>query len=131
MTSHHRVLHTGPKLTIYAAIGPTGGCEAEAWLAALADRAKAQFLARFERLAEIGFLRSPEEMRELQCGSGEKVHEIKVPFGPGYRLYVIRVGRDWLATHGTTKPRDARVCTEATRARDIYRSYRERKAGGR
>lgn len=131
MTSQHRVLYTGRKLTIYAVVGPTGRCEAEVWLETLVDRAKAQFMARFERLAEIGFLRSPEEMRELQCGSGEKVHEIKVPFGPGYRLYVIRTGRDWLATHGTKKPREAKVCAEATRAREIFRSDRERQEGRR
>lgn len=69
-------------------------------------------------------------MRELQCGSGEKVHEIKVPSGPGYRLYVIRSGPDWLATHGSKKPRKSKVCAEASRAREIHSDFLQRQKGG-
>lgn len=72
------------------------------------------------RLAEVGWLRSPEFMRRLQVPGEPPVEEIKAHSGPGYRLYVIKEGINWVATHGRKKPKDRRVKREAERSRQIY-----------
>jgi putative component of toxin-antitoxin plasmid stabilization module len=79
-----------------------------------------QFKARFEAIAAVGTLRTPEMGRWIEGSGKPKIFEIKVDHGPGYRLYAIRHGKDWFVTHGSKKPKDRRVAHEAERARDIY-----------
>ncbi len=102
---------------MYATIDDNGDCGVKAWLTGLPIQAQVQFRARLERLAEIGHLRSPEEMRRLQC-AGEPVSEIKVR--SGYRLYTLPHGEDWVGTHGAKKPPDRKVCRQADIAREIW-----------
>ncbi|MGO9228556.1 MAG: hypothetical protein ACLQKA_05000, partial [Bryobacteraceae bacterium] len=85
-----------------------------------------QFQTSFERLTQIGYLMGEERMHPLKCPGTPGVQEIKVHVSPGYRLYVIREGRDWVATHGRKKPKDKRVCEEAKKARTAFASYQER-----
>ena len=112
----------GSKLTLYGAIGDGGTCDADVFLGKLDVRAQVKFQARFERLTEIGYLRSPDEMRNLQVPGQPDVHEIKVHYGPGYRLYIIRLGIDWMATHGCEKPKNRHVPAQAEKARDIAKA---------
>lgn len=67
-------------------------------------------------------------MHPVECKGDPVVHEIKVHHGPGYRLYVIRHGRDWIATHGRKKPRDKHVCKEAKRAREAFADFMKRRS---
>lgn len=120
MTSVPRILHSGTALTLYAVVDEGGVCDAEIWLAGLPVAPQTQFKARFERLTVHGRLGGYDQMHQLECPGEPPVTEIKVHHGPGYRLYVIREGRDWVATHGCKKPKDKKVCTEATRARNIF-----------
>jgi hypothetical protein len=124
MTSVRLVLCGGSSLTLYAVVGEDGSCDAKAWLAGLPQQAQIQFQARFERLCEVGFLRSPEEMRRLDCPGDPKVFEIKVK--SGYRLYVVLEGKDWLATHGVKRPKDKHVCRQAMKTRTVHLDYQNR-----
>lgn len=117
-----KVLTRGRSCSLYGAVIEGGVCEAEDFLAALGPRQQAQFQARIERLTEIGFLRSPEEMRQLRVDGDPPIHEIKVHAGPGYRLYVVRYGTDWVATHGREKPKGKKVPAEVKRAREIVKA---------
>lgn len=113
------VLFEGPALTLYGAV-VEDVCEVAEWLAGLDTRTQAQFRARLERLTTVGHLRSPDEMRQLQCPSADPpVSEIKTR--SGYRLYVIRAQKDWVATHGAKKPPDRKVCDHADRANKIWK----------
>lgn len=111
-------LQSGAACTLYAVGTPGGESEARNFLASLDQIPQVQFQARFERLTAIGYLRSPDEMRELHIAGQPPVHEIKTR--SGYRLYVIRKGSNWIATHGAKKPKDKQVGKQVQRARDIY-----------
>lgn len=100
-----------------------GSCPAEDFLTGLDAAGQAQFRARFERLTAVGHLRSPDQFRQLQVEGLPKVYEIKAPAGPAWRLYVVPVKRDWIATHGCRKPKDKRVSIEVARAREIFREW--------
>lgn len=57
------------------------------WLDSMADvRAKARVLVRIDRLADG----NPGDTRPV----GDGVMELRIDYGPGYRVYYIRQGRD-------------------------------------
>jgi len=57
----------------------------EAWLARLADRrARSRILVRIDRLA----LGNPGDVKPV----GQGVSELRIDYGPGYRLYFFRRG---------------------------------------
>lgn len=113
------VVYEGSALTVYGAVNVDDECLVSSWLAELDLQTKTQFRSRLNRLTSVGYLRSPEEMRILQCPGEPPVHEIKTR--SGYRMYVVKNDPHWVATHGTKKPPDRRVCGEAQRARDIWK----------
>lgn len=58
------------------------------WIDGLRDiRARARILARVERLA----LGNPGDVAPV----GEGVSELRIHYGPGYRVYFKQQGRDW------------------------------------
>ena len=76
------------------------------WFAGLTDRrARARVLVRIRRLG----LGNPGDLRSL----GEGVHELRIHYGPGYRVYLVRRGAAgpelvrWLMTRTRTKAWDA------------------------
>lgn len=103
---------------------PNGTCPAEEFLAGLDTRPQAKFKALLERLTVVGWLRSPELFRDLEVAGEPKVWEVKAHTSPGFRLYLIRSGSDWLATHGGPKPSDRRLKVEVRRARTIYTEWK-------
>jgi putative component of toxin-antitoxin plasmid stabilization module len=119
MSSQRRIICQGRTLTLYA-VAPKGVCEVYDWLTGLDDAAQTAFLSRFEHLCEVGRLRSPGHWRQLDAG----VFEIKVHCGPGYRLYMLRDGNNFIATRGCKKPKDGKVGAEVRRARGIFSTYR-------
>jgi putative component of toxin-antitoxin plasmid stabilization module len=100
-----------------------GTCPSEVFLTKLGAPEQTAFRARLERLTTVGYLRSPEQFRRLNVPGEPSVSEIKVDKGPGWRLYVVTITGEWVATHGGKKPKDKRVPAEADKARQIFREW--------
>jgi len=120
MTSQRRIIWQGVKLTLYA-IAKEEVCDVAVWLESLDAAAQTAFRGRFEHLCDVGQLRSPGSWRALDQG----VFEVKVHAGPGYRLYMLRDGNDFTATHGREKPKDKKVPAEVAKARRVFDEYRK------
>jgi putative addiction module killer protein len=61
--------------------------EFDDWLSALKDRkAVAKIVARIERLA----LGNPGDVKPV----GEGISEMRIPYGPGYRVYYTQAGKE-------------------------------------
>jgi putative addiction module killer protein len=88
----------------------------DAWLSKLKDpRAKARIIKRI-RSAERGNLGDCEPV-------GAGVSEMRIHFGPGYRVYFMRIGDlDYLLLCGGTKRGQSR---DITRARQLARLLKE------
>lgn len=74
------------------------------WLDGLADvRARARVLIRIERLA----LGNPGDVKPV----GTAVSELRIDYGPGYRVYFTKVGREIiiLLAGGTKQTQDADI----------------------
>lgn len=87
------------------------------WLAALTDRqAQARVEARIDRL-ERGLLGDVEP-----CGEG--VWELRIDWGPGYRVYYARAGYTivLLLLGGDKRKQDADI----KRAKEYWRDYQQR-----
>lgn len=92
------------------------------WLAGLADRqARARVQARLARVASGNF----GDVEPV----GEGVLELRINWGPGYRVYFARVGNAIVlllcAGDKRTQQRDI------NRAKDYFEDYRRRSAKGR
>ncbi|HZF55615.1 MAG TPA: type II toxin-antitoxin system RelE/ParE family toxin [Polyangiaceae bacterium] len=84
------------------------------WLDGLSDiRARARVLARIERLAGG----NPGDVKPV----GEGVSEMRIDYGPGYRVYFKRVGRAIiiLLAGGDKRTQDADIKTAIRLARNL------------
>ncbi|WP_172592119.1 hypothetical protein [Subtercola boreus] len=113
--------------SVLAIVQLSGRCDAWDYIDGLADQAKAHFQRYFEYLAEGKHIRSPEKMRHLATDSmGNEVHELKVHLNGGSRVYVVKHGDRWFATHGSRKPKDSRVPTEIGVAWAVFYEWYDR-----
>lgn len=121
MTTPRRevILQQGARGRVIGLVRPDGSCPALEFLEGLDSRAQARFRALLEQLTDVGWLRAPELMRDLQVQGTPKVWEVKADVGPGFRLYLIHERSDWIATHGTPKPGRRQVASEVRRARAL------------
>jgi hypothetical protein len=121
----YREIQHGPAKTILGVVDGDGICESHDYLAALNKSDQAQFKARFERYVQIGFLRSPNEMRIIEeTDQVIRIHEIKTR--NGHRLFGVQEDLRFVATHGTRKPKPREVTKHAARARSVYEAARSR-----
>lgn len=118
MPSERRIIWLGQKLTLYAVVAK-GGCQVDAFLEGLPGPVQTAFRGRFEHLCDVGRLRSPGSWRQLDDG----IFEVKVDKGPGYRIYMLRDGNDFTATHARKKPKDNKVPGEVKKANNIFTKY--------
>jgi putative addiction module killer protein len=84
------------------------------WLDGLADtRARARIQARIERLAGG----NPGDVKPV----GEAVSEMRIDYGPGYRVYFTKVGREIviLLAGGDKKTQDADIRLAIRLAREL------------
>jgi putative addiction module killer protein len=96
----------------------TGKCPYSAWLKDLIDlRAKAKIRVRIDRLQMGNF---------GQCEPvGDGVSELKIDFGPGYRIYFGMIGKTCvlLLTGGTKKTQSSDI----KRAKEYFVDYKARR----
>jgi len=105
--------HVETEVRVYAT--PSGRCPFDDWLLALKDvRARARIRARIARLREGNF----GDAKPI----GEGVQELRVHYGPGYRIYFALQGRAVVvllcAGDKQTQPRDI------ARAKRYWRAHR-------
>lgn len=84
------------------------------WLDGLVDaRARARVLVRIERLA----LGNPGDVKPVGTG----VSELRIDYGPGYRVYFTKAGREIiiLLAGGTKQTQDADIKLAIRLARDL------------
>jgi len=98
--------------------------EADEFLRTLNAASKAKFQRYLEYLRDGHRIKSPENMRHINVADpmnkGAEVHELKVHRDGGLRLYIVRYGGRWYATHGTKKVKDSAVPREAQKAFHIF-----------
>jgi putative addiction module killer protein len=104
-----------PELRVRVYTTPDGRCPFDDWTLALKDvRARAKIRARIARLRDGNF----GDAKPIGGG----VHELRVHYGPGYRIYFARQGRALLlllcAGDKQTQPRDI------ARAKRYWRAHR-------
>lgn len=89
------------------------------WLASLDGQARNRVVIAVGRLAEgnTGSLKSV----------GEGVHEIRLTYGAGIRVYLGREGQKLvILLHGGTKHRQSK---DITKAKEFWRAYQDTKGG--
>ena len=99
-----------PKVKVVVLVEANGACPFEDWLYGLRDRvAQARVLVRLLRIAEAGNFGSH---RERIRGA---VSELKLDYGPGYRVYFVRQGDTLviLLGGGTKDSQQADIATAA------------------
>ena len=88
--------------------------EFEDWLEALRDQtARAKIIVRLERLA----MGNPGDVRA--CGRG--LSELRIDYGPGYRIYYWQRGEVALVLRGGDKSSQKRDLREARKLMEMYR----------
>lgn len=104
---------------VVAAVQANGRSKAEEFVHSLPIKFQARYQRYFEWLRDGHRIKSPENQRHLRTvpDRGLHVEELKVD---KYRLYIVRDGARWCATHGRKKPSDSRVSAEIEIALDIY-----------
>ena len=88
--------------------------EFEDWLEALRDQtARAKIIVRLERLG----MGNPGDVRP--CGRG--LSELRIDYGPGYRIYYWQRGEVALVLRGCDKSTQQRDLREARKLMEMYR----------
>lgn len=127
----YKELQRGPAKTIVGIIGGDGICASYAYIASLNAADQAQFKSKFERYTQVGYLKSPDEMRILSEGADVtvRVHEIKTR--NGHRLFGVQEGSRFVASHGARKPKRKAVNGHVQRARSAYEEAKSREEARR
>lgn len=103
-------------ISVYQTVG--GKCPYSEWLGELKDlQAKAKIRIRIDRLEMGNF---------GQCRSvGDGVSELKIDFGPGYRIYYGMIGRTCvlLLLGGTKRAQDSDI----KKAKEYFADYKVRR----
>ncbi len=93
----------------------------DAWLQTQSPETRARVQTRIDRV-ELGNFGDHE-------GVGEGVYELRIDFGPGYRVYYGRDGEDLvILCGGGTKKRQAH---DIAKARTCWKAYKQEKRNAR
>lgn len=114
------ILRTYGGRCVYGVRLRSGKCPALEFLEEVPTNAAAEFRKLMDRLLTQGTIRNSQRFRMLKVEGSPRVYEFKTHQSPGFRLYCVKQGTDWFATHGDEKPKDNRVKDHVIRARTIY-----------
>jgi hypothetical protein len=112
-------LYAGAHGKVMAVRLTDGSLPALDFLNSIDPRAQATFRTLFQRQFAMGVLLSKERFRFLDHETPQ-VAEWKVHSPRALRLFGIRQGSTWYATHGSVKPGERGVKREVKRARTIF-----------
>ena len=115
-------LYAGTRGKVMAVRLTNGSLPALDFLSSLPPRAQEAFKVLFSRQCDSGQLLSDTRFRWIEDGKKKPdVCEWKVHSPSALRLFGIREGGIWYATHGRDKPGEVReIKREAKRARTIF-----------
>ena len=94
--------------------------EAAEWLNELPGDAFRKFMAVAKQLAAHGFIPNEQKFRRLD----DDVYEMKLRHPP-LRLFCFRHGRNWVITHGVTKPGARELRTQVAKVKSLRRRFME------
>jgi hypothetical protein len=117
------VLRAGVKAVVVGVVLQDGTCPAKEFL----DELQApQFEARMEAFGAMGTLRVTEQLNKASSEGRPIVWEIKAEkHHVAYRLYGVRVGAKFVATHGSVKRKPNVLKQEVAKAREIYTEWKK------
>ena len=100
------------------AVRRNGGCDAKDFIQGLDKQFRARYQRYLQRLRDGIGIQAPQKIRRLsQSGTEPLVYELKVD---KYRLYVVKFGGRWFATHGREKPKNNQVKNEIEKSIAIF-----------
>jgi hypothetical protein len=112
-------LRAGRRCTIFA-LTIDGGCEVTDFLMGLPEDVRLKMETVVRGLADEGFLPNQQKFRRLDAG----VYELKLR-NPPVRLFCFQDGRDWVCTHGHTKPGPRELRTQVAKVRTLKKRWSE------
>ena len=113
------VLRSGQRCTVFALVVDRG-CEATDYLMELPEDVRLKVEAVFRGLADGGFLPNQQKFRRLDAG----VYELKLR-NPPVRLFCFQDGRNWVCTHGHTKPGPHELRTHVAKVKLLRKRWLE------
>lgn len=113
------VLRSGQRCTVFALI-VDGRCEATDYLMELPESVRSKMEAVIRGLANEGFVPNQQKFRRLDAG----VYELKLR-DPPVRLFCFQDGRNWVCTHGHTKPGPHELRTHVARVKSLKERWLE------
>ncbi|MCX6841529.1 MAG: hypothetical protein NTX53_04495 [candidate division WOR-3 bacterium] len=116
---NREALRSGRRCTVFA-LTIDGGCEVTDFLMELPADARVKLEIVIRGLADEGFLPNQQKFRRLDAG----VYELKLR-NPPVRLFCFQDGRDWVCTHGHTKPGPRELRTQMAKVRTLQKRWFE------
>ncbi len=112
-------LRSGVRCTVFALI-IVGRCEVTDYLMELPEDVRSKLEGVVRMLANAGFLPNQQKFRRLDAG----VYELKLR-DPPVRLFCFQDGRNWVCTHGHTKPGPHELRTHVAKVRMLRKRWLE------
>ena len=119
MMLSREVLRSGRRCTVFALV-VDHGCEVTDCLMELPEDVRSKMEAVIRGLADEGFVRNQQKFRRLDAG----VYELKLR-NPPVRLFCFQDGRNWVCTHGHTKPGPRELRTHVAKVKSLRKQWLE------
>ena len=113
------VLRSGRRCTVFALVVDRG-CEVTNYLMELPEDVRSKMEAVIRGLADEGFVPNQQKFRRLGAG----VYELKLR-NPPVRLFFFQDGRNWVCTHGHTKPGPRELRTHVAKVESLRKRWLE------
>ena len=113
------VLRSGRQCTVFALVVGRG-CEATDYLMELPEDVRSKLETIIRGLADEGFVPNQQKFRRLDAG----VYELKLR-NPPVRLFCFQDGRNWVCTHGHTKPGPHKLRTHVAKVKSLRKQWLE------
>ena len=112
-------LRSGRRCTVFALL-VDGRCEVTDYLMELPEDVRSKMEAVIRALADEGFVPNQQKFRRLDAG----VYELKLR-NPPARLFCFQDGRNWVCTHGHTKPGPRELRTHIAKVESLRKRWLE------
>ncbi|MBN2465626.1 type II toxin-antitoxin system RelE/ParE family toxin [candidate division WOR-3 bacterium] len=119
MMLSREALRSGRRCTVFALVVDRG-CEVTDYLMGLPEDVRSKMETVIRVLADEGFVPNQQTFRRLDAG----VYELKLR-NPPVRLFCFKDGRNWVCTHGHTKPGPHELRTHVAKVKSLRKRWLE------